>query len=258
MAAVAEGFDPVVAAGGDGTVNEVVNGLALAPGGLSRTRLGILPLGTINVFALELGLPLRHREAWAVIEAGGEARLDLPRVDFTSRGQADRRFFAQLAGAGLDARAIERVDWRLKTRVGPLAYAWAGIQALRGPQASLRADTPAGAAQGPLILLGNGRFYGGRINLFPDADARDGRLDVRVFPRIGWWSLLRFGWAWVTRQRFAHAGEPYFQTARVTLSCPERMPFELDGDCAGQLPATFSIHETPLRVIVPVNSRGAN
>lgn len=97
--AVREGFAVIVAAGGDGTVNEVVNGIADVPEGLSKTRLGILPLGTVNVFAKELGLPTGFDPAWRVIQAGGETRLDLPEVEFAVNGLPVRRCFAQLAGA---------------------------------------------------------------------------------------------------------------------------------------------------------------
>jgi hypothetical protein len=109
--AVGEGFDLIVAAGGDGTVNEVLNGLGDAPDGLARARLGVLPLGTVNVFARELKIPLRIERAWNVLQRGREMRIDLPRVEFSANGTRQKQYFAQLAGAGMDARAIELVDW---------------------------------------------------------------------------------------------------------------------------------------------------
>src|SRR5687768_3288218 len=89
--AVNEGFETVVAAGGDGTLNEVLNGIGDVQGGFERTRLGILPLGTINVFARELGLPLRLDDAWQIVEQGKEMRIDLPRAEFTQNGEPCRR-----------------------------------------------------------------------------------------------------------------------------------------------------------------------
>ena len=80
--AVREGFEVVVAAGGDGTVNEVINGIAEVEGGLARTRVGVLPLGTVNVFAKELGLPTAFDPAWRIIQSGGETRIDLPEAEF--------------------------------------------------------------------------------------------------------------------------------------------------------------------------------
>lgn len=128
--AVNEGFDTVVAAGGDGTVSEVVTGLAQAAEGLARCRLGILPLGTINVFARELALPLNLDGAWETVLQGRETRVDLPFAEFHDAAGERRRFFTQLAGAGLDSRAIAGVDWEWKKRIGWLAYVVAGLRAL--------------------------------------------------------------------------------------------------------------------------------
>lgn len=112
--AVREGFDTIIAAGGDGTVNEVLNGLGDVPDAFARVRLGVLPLGTVNVFAKELGLPVDFLNAWRVICAGRERRIDLPTAEHTLDGKTVRRHFAQLAGAGLDSRAIELVNWEHK------------------------------------------------------------------------------------------------------------------------------------------------
>ena len=127
--AVLEGFTTLIAAGGDGTANEVVNGLTDVPQGLASTRLGIFPLGTINVFARELGLPRDLAGAARTIKAGRELAIDLGQADFTADGHAQRRHFLQLAGAGLDARAVELVSWELKKKTGPVAYAVAALKA---------------------------------------------------------------------------------------------------------------------------------
>jgi diacylglycerol kinase (ATP) len=116
--AIGEGYDLIAAAGGDGTMNEVLNGLGDAPDGFARARLGVLPLGTVNVFARELKIPLRLERAWDVLRRGSEMKIDLPRAEFSANGRTGRRYFVQLAGAGLDARAIELVDWQHKKKSG--------------------------------------------------------------------------------------------------------------------------------------------
>ena len=130
--AIGEGFEIVVAAGGDGTLNEVLNGFSEAPDGFEQARLGVLPLGTVNVFARELAIPLKLEAAWAAICRGRETRIDLPTVDYHANGKPRRHYFAQLAGAGLDARAVELVQWQLKKKIGYLAYVVAGLKALMG------------------------------------------------------------------------------------------------------------------------------
>ena len=249
--AVNEGFDIVVAAGGDGTLNEVLNGLGDAPEGFERARLGLLPLGTVNVFARELGLPVRLEAAWEAIQQGKETRIDLPCVDHEADGLRQRRYFAQLAGAGLDARAIELVHWPLKKRIGPLAYVVAGLKALMGAQSKITVTGGGRSETGELVLIGNGRLYGGQYRIFPGADLRDGRLDVCVFPRVNWLTLARCGPALLLQGRPPASLVRAFQAESLTLNSPVTTPLEADGELLGRLPATFSVQRSGLRVIVP-------
>ena len=251
--AVGEGFDTVVAAGGDGTVSEVVTGLAQAVEGLARCRLGILPLGTIHVFARELAVPLDLDRAWETILHGRETRVDLPFAEFHDTTGERRRFFTQLAGAGLDSRAIAGVDWKWKQRLGYLAYVMAGLQALRQAPWRVRVTADRSSVVGDLVLIGNGRFYGGEIPMFPGADLRDGQLDVRVFPRASWGVLLRFGWNWLWRRFPVPANQTCFRSAQVELSSETPVPFQLDGDNVGLLPARFGVLPLALRVLQPAS-----
>src|SRR6266404_2377667 len=107
---VEEGFEKIVAAGGDGTINEVVNGLAG-----SRATLGLLPIGTMNVFATELGLPVNNLEfCWSIVKSNSTRSVDLPK--------ANQKFFVQLAGVGLDAQVVKETSSQLKRNFGPLSY----------------------------------------------------------------------------------------------------------------------------------------
>lgn len=119
----AAGARIVVAAGGDGTVNEVTNGLADA-GPSSTAALGILPNGTMNVFANDLGLPAhRMDECWAIIASGRVREIDLWKANDTH--------FAQLAGVGFDAAVIGNVTWESKKRLGPLSYVKSLLELLK-------------------------------------------------------------------------------------------------------------------------------
>src|ERR1035441_7758964 len=249
--AIAEGFEAIVAAGGDGTLNEVLNGMGDVPDGFERARLGVLPLGTVNVFARELAIPTKLETAWAVIRQGRETRIDLPRAEYHADGPPGRRYFAQMAGAGLDARAVEQVQWQLKKRIGQLAYVVAGLKALLGVQSKITAAGGGHSATGELVLFGNGRLYGGQFRLFPNADMRDGRLDVCVFPRINWLTLARCAPSLLLRGTLPASAVEAFQAESFTLASPTPTPFELDGELIGHLPATFSVERSRLRVIVP-------
>lgn len=250
--AVHDGFEIIVAAGGDGTVNEVLNGITDAPEGLERARLGVFPLGTVNVFAKELGISTRLEAAWQTIQEAEETRIDLPFVTYTgSQSTQERRYFAQLAGAGLDARAIELVDWQLKKKLGPLAYVWAGMNALRGKLSQITASNGSISATGELVLIGNGRFYGGRYRVFPGADLRDGQLEVCVFPRANLLTLLRCAGMFCAGRDLPRSVATCFKAETLTLTSNSPSPIEVDGDNIGHLPAVVSINREALRVIVP-------
>ena len=249
--AVGEGFEVVVAAGGDGTLNEVLNGIGDAQEGFARARLGVLPLGTVNVFARELGLSTRLDAAWGVIRQGRETVIDLPGVEYMGNGGAERRCFAQLAGAGLDARAVELVEWQLKKRIGFLAYVVAGLKAMGGAQSKITVAGGGRSVVGEQVLLGNGRLYGGDFRVFPQADLRDGLLDVCVFPRLTWLTLLRCGPGLLLGGRLPASCVEVFQAESLTLTSPSATALEADGEWIGHLPATFSVARSRLRVLVP-------
>jgi YegS/Rv2252/BmrU family lipid kinase len=249
--AVQDGFDTVVAAGGDGTLNEVVNGLASQPEALAAVRLGVLPLGTVNVFARELGLSLRYEADWQTILQGRETRVDLPRAEWSVAGARQVRFFCQLGGAGLDARAIQLVNWPLKKRIGPLAYVLAGVQALREATAPITASGAGWQAAGELVLLGSGRLYGGAFRLFPEARLDDGMLHGCVFPLANWATLARVAPALLLRGRLPESAVKRFHGTTLSLRAGGDVPFEVDGELVGRLPVTFHVEPRRLRVLVP-------
>jgi YegS/Rv2252/BmrU family lipid kinase len=249
--AVRENFDTVVAAGGDGTFNEVLNGVGDEPKGFERVRLGLLPLGTMNVVATEMGIPTKPDQAWQSIRQGNETTIDLPSVEHNSNGLPERRYFAQLAGSGLDARAIEMTSWSLKKKIGPFAYIVAGLNALMGEQSQITATVGPQSVTGQLVLIGNGHFYGGRFATFPDADVRDGLLEICVFPRVNWLTLLWCAPLLLTRGLLPANAVRRFRSEKLTLEASSKTAFQLDGELAGHLPATFSVQHCKLRIIVP-------
>jgi YegS/Rv2252/BmrU family lipid kinase len=248
--AVRNGFKTILAAGGDGTANEVLNGIADVPGGLASVRLGILPLGTVNVFAREIGLPLETRQALKILARGRERTIDLGRAEFVRDGARARRYFLQLAGAGVDSRAIELTEWNVKKKIGPFAYVLAGFKALREtrPVITVQAAT---ACTGEWAGVGNGRYYGGPWPVFPNARLDDGMLDLCVIPKV---TLARLagGLAGMPVGRLHQfSGAVQISAASFALSSPARVLLQLDGENVGELPATLSAEAKALRVIVP-------
>lgn len=249
--AVAEGFDTIVAAGGDGTVNEVVNGIGDATEGFERSRLGVLPIGTANVFALEIKMPSRLERAWESIRSGRERAIDLGEAQFTSSHGAEHRYFIQLAGAGPDARAVELVSWKWKKRNAIIAYAVAVCIALyeRHPRITWRIEGQEGVADA--VLIGNGVSYGGPFRLFPEASPCDDKMDVALFPRINAFFLACIAPVALTTFRRPKRGILHVQTKTLELDSSEKVGFELDGELVGRLPAKFTMHSKKIRVLAP-------
>ncbi len=238
--AVAQGYGTIVAAGGDGTINEVVNGIGSAP-----VALGILPMGTVNVFALEMGIPLFNLDlAWRVIREHRVRAIDL--------ASANGHLFVQMAGIGLDAEIVKRNSRHVKHVLGPLSYLLTATQvaAQKPPRLRVSADGRA-TVEGSFVLVGNGRFYGGPFSLFNEADMQDGLLDVYVFRSMNYLALIRYfrGALFGSLSRFSDVH--YFKARNLTVKADRIVPLEADGELAGHSPVEFSVRRRKLRVIVP-------
>jgi YegS/Rv2252/BmrU family lipid kinase len=237
--AAADGFRVVVAAGGDGTVNDVVNGIA----GTTAT-LGVLPIGTMNVYATELGLPANNlRACWELILEGHTRTVDLPK--------ANGHYFVQLAGIGFDAQIVEETSWDFKKTLGPLSYVISATQIAARKPPLLKIEHDHGTTEGSFILIGNGRHYGGPFSIFKDAKIDDGLLDMLVFKNLGYLDIVRYlhGIIFGTHTRLKDV--TYFQTHKASVTSDERVPVEVDGEVIGQLPMKFRFSSRKLRVIAP-------
>lgn len=239
--AVEDGFSTLVVAGGDGTINEVVNGLPTD----REVTLGILPVGTMNVFASELGLPLEDLPAaWQIITEGSRRLIDLPRIN--------DQHFVQLAGVGLDAEVVRQTSPESKRTLGPFSYllTLVKVAAERSPAVEvLPVDGP--PRTGCFVLVGNGRFYGGPFVLFPEARMDDGLLDILVFQNQGHWDLIRYVQAIAFGNHTDLPDVEYFQTRSLKLRSPNPVSVEIDGEWTGSLPCEIEIPDHQLSVLTP-------
>jgi len=239
-AASEEGFEKVVAAGGDGTVNEVVNGIAG-----TGAALGLLPLGTMNVFATELGLPGNDLErCWQIICEGQPRFVDLP--------SANGKHFVQLAGVGFDAQVVKETSLALKRSFGPLSYIMSAAQIAARQPPRLRIESEnAVTEEGSFVLVGNGRLYGGRFPFFKQAVIDDGLLDVLVFKRLNYLEIIRYLQDVIFSSQITSPEVEYFQTTSLRVASEGDVPVEVDGELIGNCPVQFDIRSRGLRVFAP-------
>ena len=238
--ALKEEFGTIVAAGGDGTVNEVANGIAGAD-----VCFGVLHVGTMNVFATELGIPQNNLSAaWKTIEGGYLREIDLP--------MANKSFFVQLAGIGLDAEVVRRTTPESKKSLGPVSYllTLAQVAAVKPPSVIID-PVDSHRREGSFVLIGNGRFYGGPFVLFKDAQLDDGLLDVLVFKNQTHWDVVRYFQAVAFGNHADLPDVEYFQTRSMKIHSSASVPVELDGELADVLPCTFGFRPRKFRVLAP-------
>ncbi|PGH54418.1 lipid kinase [Azospirillum palustre] len=232
--------DAVVAAGGDGTINEVINGLAAHAEAGRPLPLGIVPMGTANVLAAELGLTM-DAERIATAIAGGRLTMIWP-------AQANGRVFSLMAGVGLDARVVERVDPRVKRLIGKGAYvAETLVQLATRPDHRYRVTLDDGEAQElASVIVAKGHFYGGRFICAPDARLTEPELHVCLFPRGGRLNALRYVWG-VTAGRLSRFPDYRVVTARrVRIEGPAgdglfADAVQGDGDVLARLPVEITL-----------------
>jgi diacylglycerol kinase (ATP) len=238
--AAKEGFETIVAAGGDGTINEVVNGIAG-----TDAALGLLPMGTMNVFALELGLPANNLGlCWDIIQAQNSRFVDLPK--------ANGKHFVQLAGVGLDAQVVKETSLAFKRSFGPLSYLISATQiAARRPPRLFIESADSITKEGSFVLVGNGRLYGGPFPFFKNAVIDDGLLDVVVFKQLGYLEIIKYLQNVLFSSEIRLPEVEYFQTSQLHVSSEEDVPVEIDGELIGQCPVKFEVLERKLRVLVP-------
>ena len=247
--AISDGATTVVAVGGDGTVNEVLNGIARHPDGLRQARLAVLPLGTVNVFAKELNLPTDLDSAWGLITSRSERCIDLPYAIWPG---GRTRYFIQMAGAGVDSISIRRIRWRLKKSFGQLAYFWACAETYFLPRPTVVATLETEELTGQWICIGNGRFLGGRFPVFPRAQLDDGFLDIAVFPKVTLAATVRVVARLLTDSLGRSTDVIHRQVRSFTLSGSSDLLFHVEGDIVGELPVSIHINPGALRVVAPV------
>jgi len=234
-----DAFDLVVAAGGDGTVNETINGLAH-----SGLPLALIPLGTANVLAAEIGLKTDPATVARCV-AHGETRP-------IALGAANGRRFILMAGAGFDAHVVAGVSVRMKYWLGKGAYVLSALrQLLVFPFPGYAVQTDNTVHHAASVVIANGRYYGGRFVCAPEAGLESATLQVCLFERAGRSAAIGYALALATGRLPRLASYRLVEACRVELRGRPGEPLQGDGDVIGQLNAAIEVLPGALDLVYP-------
>jgi YegS/Rv2252/BmrU family lipid kinase len=240
--AARRGEQMVVAAGGDGTIAEIANGL-IGTG----VRLGVIPLGTANVLAHELGLPFAPRSVAAAL-AFGRTRTLWPGL--AHRANAER-LFVQMLGVGFDAHVVSRISFPAKKVLGKGAYVLQSLRELtryRFPVIQLRVDDTETTAAS--VIISKGRLYGGRFQITADAVPAEPGFSVLLFDRTGPAAAMMYGAALPLNLLGQAPGVRHLRARRIDFVLNQAVPAQTDGDSAGDAPAFVTDAPGPIQVVV--------
>lgn len=240
--AIERGFDVIIAAGGDGTLYEVINGMAERE---NRPPLGIIPLGTTNDFARALAIPRNWEQACDIITSGFTRPTDV--------GKANNRYFINIAGGGSLTELTYEVPSKLKTMLGQMAYYMKGLEKLprfRPMHLHMKADDLVFDEEAMLFLIANSSSVAGFEKLSPDSSLDDGFLDVFILKKCNLVDLVRIAGGALRGEHLADPHMMYFKAQHIEVTSPDYVQLNLDGELGGTLPGTFSVLPSHLDIFV--------
>jgi len=233
-------YDLVIVAGGDGTINEVINGIAN-----SRTTLAIIPFGTTNVFALELGIPLGVKEASELITKGKKIEIDLGYAET----KEESRYFSMVLGAGFGALVTKDATSEFRKKWGGLAYPILGTKHLmtyKWPKIYVKHPS---TSTGYFVIIANSRLIWGEHQVADAASMTDGLLDLVIIDRKEWWSKMDLFFSLYAGRLNKFLPKEYHQIKEARVYSRSKIMVEADGEIIGTAPFKVKVVPKALSVI---------
>ncbi len=245
----------MVAVGGDGTVNEVAQGLAGLPG----VELAVIPRGTGWDFVRTYGIPRRLEDAVAVARDGRPRTIDLGRASFRAwDGSEAETYFANIASAGMSGAIAKRANETSKALGGKASYLWSTLAVFarwRNDEVLVTVDGQRRTGRMHDVVVANGRFFGGGMMICPEAEPDDGLFDVLLIGDLTKRDLLLTLPKTYRGRHLPHPKAELLRGATVEVDAPAPLPVELDGEQPGTTPARFELVPQALRLRVPTATR---
>lgn len=243
--AIEESFERIIVAGGDGTINEVINGIINPEKDMIQPPIGIIPVGVSNVLALEIGIPLNMEESTAIAIKG--------KIKPVSLGISNGRYFSLMAGAGFDAEVVCRLNLKLKRYLGKWAYIVAGIKLIfnyKPPLLEIITDSGE-VLKGYSAIVGKSKYYGGKFTVTPEAGIEKEELDLCLFQKGKRRDILRYVFGVLTKIHLGFKDVVYRKVKGLKITSQGRVPVQIDGDCFGELPVNISLKPEAVRLVFP-------
>ncbi len=243
-------YDVIVACGGDGTLNGVINGIMQ---GNTSTPVGFIPLGTENVFGWQAGIPRNPLDACQLISSGNRTRIDLGKI-YTNAVS----YFILMAGIGFDAKVVHDVKPPLKNLIGNLSYPLMGLLNLLTYNPSklfIQYNEGKTVHECYFAVVGNSKVYGGQYKVTPYADIQDGMLDVCLFKKRSRYNLLSHILHIITKKQLrtdSHDIE-YIKAGKINISASEKTWIQIDGELLGELPCKIEIVPGAIQMVLAKN-----
>jgi diacylglycerol kinase (ATP) len=242
--AVTQKAEMVIAAGGDGTISEVIQELAG-----TETTLGVLPIGTVNNWARETGIPLENKGAREILAHGRTRRVDLGRVN--------GHYFLLMVGIGLDGEITQKVEKHPLKRLGVAGYLlasiWYGLR-YQSFVASVISGERAEQFLALQIVIGNTQLYGGAIKFTWRAKGDDGLLDICIVRKRDILGRMIAAMEFLLRRTERRQWISYERSETIQIQTPRPVGMQIDGDPIGYTPAHISVVPGALKVVVPHNT----
>ena len=246
-----DGCRYLVAVGGDGTVNEVANGI-LRSTGASGIILGIVNTGTGSDFVRSAGIPRDYTSACSLLTSQRRLLIDVGVVEYRKKGQSLQRFFVNAAGTGFDAVVVEATERWPKYFGGTVPYVAGLLRSLfsyRNKSVVLHVGDKVETIRILNVVVANGNYLGGGMHITPEAKLDDSLLDVMVIGDIGKFELLK---AFPTVYKGTHLTHPKVRMEKathITVESPERVLVHADGELLGEGPASFWLMPAALSIV---------
>lgn len=258
--AIEDGYDCIVAVGGDGTINEVVNGFFANGHGHvvnPKATLGIICRGTGGDFRRTFGWDLKLESALQRLQGGGDRPLDVGVLEYTShQGKPETRYFANICSFGVSGLVDKMVNESSKAMGGKLSFMWGSFKALmKYSDKKIRFAVDGGPSEEvpvTTLAVANGQFFGGGMKVAPDADPHDGRFDVTVWSGYGLTDFVVRSKGVYTGEHVNWKGTRRLHCKTITAECDEgtEVLIDVDGEQPGRLPCKISLLPAAIRIKV--------